>query len=223
MCGRFTLNVDLDELCRFFDVPTLAPLLGPRFNIAPSQGIPTIRFDAKAGKRQLALLKWGLVPYWAKDPAIGNKLINARAETAGEKPSFREAFRKRRCLIPTTGFYEWQRQKGRKQPFHICMKGGGLFAMAGLWECWDKGGESLETCTILTTEPNDLMRPIHDRMPVILAREDYAKWLSVEPARADELHSLCKPFAAGPMEAFPVQTTVNNPRNEGPECLLPFE
>jgi putative SOS response-associated peptidase YedK len=223
MCGRYSLGVGLEDLCRFFDIPLIASLLEPRFNIAPTQGALVVRSKPADGAREIALLKWGLVPFWAKDTAIGSKLINARSETAAEKPSFRDAFRKRRCLIPTTGFYEWQRRKGGKQPFHIRMKGGGLFAMAGLWERWEKSGEPLETCTILTTEPNELMAPIHDRMPVILSSADFPAWLGEKPTEPDGLRALLKPHASDAMEAFPVQTIVNNPRNESPDCLLPFE
>ncbi len=219
MCGRFTLNVGLEDLCRFFDLPLIASLLEPRFNIAPTQSILVLRKQPTGGPREIALLKWGLVPSWAKDPGIGNKLINARSETAAEKPSFRDAFRKRRCLIPATGFYEWQRRNGGKQPFHIRMKGGGPFAMAGLWEHWEKGDEPLETCTILTTSPNELMKPLHDRMPVILPPDRFATWLGETPSTSDDLRLLMMPHAPEAMEAFPVRSTVNNPRNEGPECL----
>lgn len=223
MCGRYSLGVGLEDLCRFFDIPLIASLLEPRFNIAPTQGALVVRSKPAGGTREIALLKWGLVPSWAKDTAIGNKLINARSETVAEKPSFRDAFRKRRCLIPATGFYEWQRRKSGKQPFHIRMKGGGLFAMAGLWERWEKSSEPLETCTILTTEPNELMAPIHDRMPVILPRESFATWLGEVSASPESLRELMKPHAAGAMEAYPVKTIVNNPRNETSDCLLPFE
>jgi putative SOS response-associated peptidase YedK len=170
------------------------------------------------------MLKWGLIPSWAKDPAIGNRLINARSETVAAKPSFRHAFRKQRCLIPTDGFYEWQKLDKKKQPFYIRMKDKQLFAFAGLWEHWeDTSGSAIETCTILTTDANDILTPIHDRMPVILPATDYKLWLDSGVSETDHLVPLFRPYPPKKMEAVPVGTIVNNPKMEDPRCITPIE
>ncbi len=210
-------------LAKLFDLD--APPLEPRYNVAPSQPLLTVRLD-RDGEREWALLRWGLVPSWAKDPGIGNSLINARSETAPEKPSFRAAFKRRRCLVPADGFFEWQRRNKGKQPYYITLKDGKPFAFAGLWEMWTgPGGEELQTCTLLTTEANELVQPLHDRMPVILAPQDFDLWLG-KPGDADKeeitvLRHLLHPFPAEKMQAGPVSKSVNNPRNEGPECIEP--
>ena len=166
------------------------------------------------------MLKWGLIPAWAQDPAIGHKLINARSETVTEKPSFRDAFRKRRCLIPADGFYEWQRRGTNKQPYYFQMRGGSPFAMAGLWERWtNTDGEPVETCAILTTVCNDLLRPVHERMPVILKAEDYDRWLDESVRGAEPLIPLLRPYPAAEMVAHPVSLYVNNPEHDDERCL----
>ena len=220
MCGRFVLRASPEAMMTLFDLAE-APLLAPRYNIAPTQPVAAVRLD-HAGARQLTHFQWGLIPSWSKDPALGSKMINARAETAADKPAFRAAFNRRRCLIPATGFYGWQATDGRKQPMHIRAAGGGLLSLAGLWEVWHApdGGE-LETCTILTTTPNTLMEPIHNRMPVILDPADYAMWL--DPATAlDQLNHLLRPFAPEMLAAYPVSTAVNRPQNDTADCIAPL-
>jgi putative SOS response-associated peptidase YedK len=220
MCGRFTQFSSRSELARLFgfDEGDVAEM-PPRYNVAPTQVVAVVRQDD--GQHSFRAMRWGLIPSWAADPRIGNSLINARAETIASKPAFRSAFKSRRCLIPTTGFYEWVAVAGskRKQPLHIRMRDGQPFALAGLWERWrDEDGTDVESCTIITTEANDLMRPFHDRMPVILAPADYGKWL--DPATpADALQALLRPFPAKGMEAVLVGSYASNPRNEGPQCL----
>ena len=197
----------------------------PRYNIAPSQGILAVRAapDGGDGAREAAVLRWGLVPSWAKDPDIGNRVINARAETVAEKPSFRAAFRRRRCLVPATGFYEWRAASGPKQPYTIGMADGGPFAMAGLWEHWTgPDGAAVETCAILTTEANELLRPIHARMPVIVAPSDFDLWLDPALAMPELLAPLLRPFDAAAMAAHPVSRHVNNVRNDDPGCVEPL-
>jgi putative SOS response-associated peptidase YedK len=220
MCGRFTQYAQRAELARLLGIdPGDVPPRNPRYNIAPTQLVVVLRLDD--GQRSIREMRWGLIPSWAQDARIGNSLINARPETVASKPAFRSAFKSRRCLIPTTGFYEWTPLPGvkKKQPMHIRLKDGEPFALAGLWERWkDEGGATVESCTIITTEANELIRPIHDRMPVILAPNDYGAWLdSVTPAEA--LQALLRPFPPEAMEAVPVSTYVSNPRNVGPQCL----
>jgi putative SOS response-associated peptidase YedK len=194
-----------------------------RFNIAPTQPIAAVRWLPDEGQRQLSLLRWGLVPSWAKDPAMGNRMINARAETVAEKPSFRAAFKRRRCLIPADGYYEWQKVGKRKQPYYFRMKDDRPFAFAGLWEQWSGGKgdapEPMETCTIITTEANELGRPIHDRMPVIVHPDEYAFWLDPRVEDRSRLETLLRPYDPGEMMAEPVTTHVNNVRNDDPKCL----
>ena len=219
MCGRFTMYSSRDELARLFGFDTDdVPDQLPRYNIAPTQLVAVVRQDD--GQRVIKPLRWGLIPSWAKDAKIGNSLINARSETVAEKPAFRAAFKKRRCLIPTSGFFEWMATGGKKkQPLHIRLIDGRPFALAGLWEHWSGGaGDPVESCTILTTTANDLMRPFHDRMPVILAREDYGTWLDPETP-PERLQALLRPYPAEAMVAVPVGSYVSNPRNEGPQCL----
>lgn len=201
-----------------FDAPAQMP---PRYNIAPTQPVAAIRLTAETGKREFAALRWGLVPSWATDLKIGSRLINARSETAVSKPAFRAAFAKRRCLIPADGFYEWQPQGKEKQPYLIGMKDGEPFVFAGLWERWQ--GENLpplETCTILTTTANELMKPLHERMPVILAPADCQCWLDPTTPKA-EAEALLRPWAADTLNAVPVGKWVNNPRHDDPRCLEP--
>lgn len=218
MCGRFTLSQSAAAIASAFHLNEV-PNLEPQYNIAPTQTVATIQ-QTEPNQRQLKMLRWGLIPAWAKDAAIGARLINARSETVNEKPSFRSAFRQRRCLIVADGFYEWQRQAGKKQPFHIRLQNGQPFAFAGLWEHWQSPeGELIESCTILTTEANDLLRPIHDRMPVILEPEVYDVWLDLTAAQPDKLQQLLHPYPAKAMTAYAVSTKVNKPTNNTPECI----
>jgi putative SOS response-associated peptidase YedK len=168
------------------------------------------------------VVRWGLIPSWADDASIGNRLINARAETAAEKPSFRSAFKHRRCLIPTSGFYEWQKVGTKKQPHYIRRPDEVPFAFAGLWERWEKGGEPIESCTILTTEANGMMRPIHDRMPVILGPEAWGQWLDPEGKESLPLKPLLRPYPDDWLTAYPVSTRVNNPKYDAPACVAPL-
>lgn len=221
MCGRFTQTALPAVIAQEFGVAT-PPLFTPRYNIAPSQPIAAIRIDPDTATRTLAMLRWGLIPSWAKDPKIGYQCINAKAETVAEKPSFRAAFKKRRCLVIATGFYEWQVQGRAKQPLWIGLKSHRPFAFAGLWEQWKPTeGEPLETCTILTTEPNELLAPIHNRMPVILAPTAYDQWLNPTFQRAESLKALLRPYSSEELTAYPVSTLVNNPRNDVRQCLEP--
>lgn len=223
MCGRFNLRTPTHQLVEIFDlvrVPDAADL-APRYNIAPTQPVAAIR-QTDLG-RELALLRWGLIPPWADDPKIGNRMINARAETVATKPAFRSAFRERRCLIPADGFYEWKRlDSRRKQPYCIATDDGSPLALAGLWERWRRGGESIESCTILTTEANELLAEMHDRMPVVLPRDAWDRWLDPDGRDVDELQSLLVPFPAVQMRAWPVSPLVNNPRHEEPGCIEPL-
>ena len=221
MCGRFSQTASREVIAQQFELDD-PPLFKPRYNIAPSQHVTTVRLDPDAGKRECIMLRWGLIPSWAKDPKIGNLCINAKAETVAEKPSFRSAFRKRRCLVVATGFYEWQVQGRTKQPMWIGLRSQRPFAFAGLWEHWTPAeGEPLETCTIITTEPNDLIAPIHNRMPVILAPASYGQWLDPTFQQTDSLKGLLRPYPGEELTAYPVSTLVNNPRHDTPQCLEP--
>jgi putative SOS response-associated peptidase YedK len=195
------------------------PELFPRFNIAPGQAVAVVREMPEAQDRRLAYLRWGLIPAWADDPSFGNRLANARSETAAAKPSFRSAFRSRRCLVVADGFYEWQRADGRKQPYFVGLRGDRPFGLAGLWERWEKGGEPVESCTILTTQANGLMRPIHERMPVIVPPDRYGLWLDPRCHDTAMLESLLRPFPAEGMLAYRVSALVNNTRNDVPRCV----
>jgi len=222
MCGRFTLFEADKVLSREFGVSGI-PALPPRYNIAPSQNVATVRATLTARGREIALLRWGLIPSWSKDPAIGNRLINARAETASEKPSFRNAFRRHRCLIPTSGFYEWRRQERGKQPYFIRMRDGRPFAFAGLWDRWENPDKGvIETCTILTTAANAVLAPIHDRMPVILPSTGYARWLDPSSQDPDSLAPLLVPSPPEEMLAFPVNARVNAPSVDDEKCIAPL-
>jgi putative SOS response-associated peptidase YedK len=220
MCGRFTLSTPAEQVAATFAVADPPPLT-PRYNVAPSQVIAVVGLKADGTRRGLALLRWGLVPSWATDPNAGPRPINARAETILSKPTFREPFRRRRCLIPADGFYEWRKSGTRKTPCHIRLKGGGLLAFAGLWDTWSGPDEArLATCCIITVAANELVRPIHDRMPVILPPDDYDRWLSPSTPEA-ELVGLLRPYPADEMVVVPVGPAVNSVTNDGPECLTP--
>ncbi|MEX0716316.1 MAG: SOS response-associated peptidase [Planctomycetaceae bacterium] len=222
MCGRYNLRTPPGELAKVFELDRWADVV-PRYNIAPTQSVPAIRVID--GERRLDLLQWGLIPSWADDPKIGNRLINARADTVASKPSFRSAFRKRRCLVPADGFYEWRKTSTKtKQPFHVTLKCGSPFGFAGLWERWAKGAEGpIESFTIITTDANELVADIHDRMPVILPAEHYGVWLDLEIDDSKALESLLVPYSANEMLAVPVSTAVNSPRNDSPECIVPVQ
>lgn len=221
MCGRFTLRTPAERVKREFLLEEV-PSIEARFNIAPTQNILAIRHSPDGS--EAIMLKWGLIPSWAKDDSIGAKLINARSETVDEKPSFREAFKRRRCIIPADGFYEWQRTGDRKQPFYFRLKDDRLFGFAGLWEKWHSpDGESLETCSILTTEANSVLKTMHDRMPVILDPEAYDLWLDEDVRKQDLRKELLRPFPASEMMAYPVSTAINSPQHQGKELVLPVE
>jgi putative SOS response-associated peptidase YedK len=220
VCGRFNQTASGEEVAEAFGLDE-TPELAPRYNIAPTQPVAVVGVQPKTGRRGLALLKWGLVPRESLGGERG--FINARAETAWEKPSFREAFAHRRCLVPATGFYEWQTLDAkRRQPWLIRLASGHLFAFAGLWEPPAAAlPGAVPTCTILTTEPNEVARPIHDRMPVILDPSEYARWLEPAVTIPAEVRPLLRPYPAAAMTAFPVSTAVNNPAFDDPACLAP--
>ena len=219
MCGRYTLHHKPAEIEERFEVDFDNSDFTPRYNIAPSQMIATIR---QTDTREVALCKWGLIPFWAKDPAIGNKMINAKAETLAEKPSFKNALAKRRCLIPADGFYEWKKQgKTPSKPIYIRRRDNGLFAFAGLWETWKTPeGDKLQSCTIVTTEPNELIAKFHHRMAVILRPEDEATWLDPKNSATDVL-PLLKPYPPEELEAFEVSRAVNTPSVDDASCIAP--
>jgi putative SOS response-associated peptidase YedK len=221
MCGRFTLTVDPAQLQEAFPWVDVPAEITPRFNIAPTQPVAVV---ANNGEKRLEFFNWGLIPSWAKDPAIGNRMINARAETLAEKPAFRTAFRRRRCLVLADGFYEWKQEPGSKTktPLYIHMKDGKPFAFAGLWESWNsKDGSNILSCTIITTEPNKLLEEVHNRMPVILPENAYSEWLDPSEKRPDELTQLLQPYPDGDLEVYPVSKLVNKPSNELPDCIKP--
>ncbi|MEZ4732253.1 MAG: SOS response-associated peptidase [Caldilineaceae bacterium] len=229
MCGRFTLSALPEQVATLFELPA-EPVLAPRYNIAPTQPVAIVRMkpqNDEPAMREWALTYWGLVPSWSKDPSIGARMINARSETVTEKPAFRAAFKRRRCLVPASGFFEWQKQGKTKQPYYITTPNGAPFAIAGLWEYWEgPNGSALESCTLLTTSANELMKPLHDRMPVIIQPDDYAQWLGngreEAPRELDELHHLLRPYADDGLVAYPVSTYVSNTRNEGVDCVRPL-
>ena len=245
MCGRYALYSSKKAIASAFNL-SKEPDPTPRYNVAPSQPVSAVTqvadsddssgnsSDNSSGsvpdsvpdsERVYRVFQWGLIPSWAKDPAIGNRMINARAETAAEKPSFRSAFKRRRCLVIADGFYEWKKAapkaaKGKKQPYFIQLADQSILGMAGLWERWQSAdGSYIESCTILTTEPNSLMQTIHNRMPVILHPQDYDQWLDPTEQNRERLQPLLRPFEAEAMQMYPVSTTVNNPRNDSHECI----
>jgi putative SOS response-associated peptidase YedK len=223
MCGRFTLTIDPDHLQEAFPWAVIPNVLSPRYNIAPSQPVAVI---PNTGDKTLAMYKWGLIPSWSKDPSIGDRMINARAESLAEKPSFRNAYRRRRCLILADGFYEWKLSPGMKskQPMYIRMKENRPFAFAGLWELWNApDGTEIRSCTIITTQPNALLEPIHNRMPVILSAENYELWLAQEDKQPAQLNELLAPYPAEEMFAFPVSKMVNRPEYDSPDLIKPVD
>jgi putative SOS response-associated peptidase YedK len=219
VCGRYTLSTPADLVAELFELET-TPELAPRYNIAPSQEAAVVRKSADG--RRLDLLRWGLIPFWAKDAKIGYRTINARSETAAAKPAFRAAFRRRRCLVVADGFYEWARRGDSKQPYHFRLAGSGPMAFAGLWESWnDPEGGPLESFTILTTEANSLVAQAHPRMPVILPPGSHRSWLSDAVTAPEALQPMLVPYPAAEMEGFAVSTRVNSPRNDSAECVEP--
>jgi putative SOS response-associated peptidase YedK len=236
MCGRYTSSSTVADLASVFEVEEVrAEELPPRYNVAPSTPVYAVALSGKdqdkGPHRTLGTFRWGLVPSWAKDPSVGNRMINARAEGIAKKPSYRNALARRRCLIPADAFYEWQKRiKGDgkpagKLPYAVRRRDGRPMALAGIWEVWrgkdEPDAEPLRTCAIVTTEANELMAPIHDRMPVVLEPEDWDKWL--DPATdLSVVEGLLKPAADGVLEAFPVSSRVNNVKNDGPELLDPL-
>ena len=226
MCGRYSLTTPEEAVRRLFAYEGPPRNLAPRYNIAPTQEAPVVR-AGRDGGRELALLRWGLIPAWARDPAIGSRLINARIESAARKPSFRDALRRRRCLVVADGFYEWGGEGPNRRPYRVRRRDGLPFAFAGLWERWQGPVEGkpavLETFTILTTRANALVAPIHDRMPVIVDPAAYEAWLDAETTPPAAVLPLLVSVPAEPFEIYPVSARVNNPRNDDAGCIAPVE
>ncbi len=219
MCGRFTLTQPAEAVAQRFGAQMILFEFGSRYNIAPSQPVAVV---LQNGERRIEACRWGLVPFWAKEPDIGNRLINARAETLAEKPAFKYSLTRRRCLIPADGFYEWRKEGNRRIPVYIRRRDGGLFAFAGLWDEWQSpDGSPLRTCTIITTEPNALVATIHNRMPAILLPEQESQWLDTSLKEPSRLLALLQPYPAEELEAYAVSTRVNNPGNDDPLCIQP--
>ena len=224
MCGRFTLHHSTEQVAERFTVQQVLFPLEARYNIAPAQAVPVVANSPTAGVRWMEAMKWGLVPFWAKNPEIGNRLINARAETIAEKPSYKQALKRRRCIVPGDGFYEWKAESGARIPHHIRRRDGELFGFAGLWEEWEApDGSPLRTCAIITVAPNELMAPIHNRMPAILRSEDEAAWLDPEFQNTDAIVALLQAYPAENMQAYPVSRYVNAPQNDDESCLEAVE
>ncbi len=224
MCGRARLSSDVSEIKLVFSVPPERP--SPNFaaswNVAPTDSLPIVRYDARAGERSLDLMRWGLVPYWSKDIKIGYSTINAKAEGIDTRPAFREPFQRRRCLVPLDSFYEWQKIGNERQPYAVALSDRRLMAMAGLWDNWrSPAGERLRSFTIVTTTPNALLAPLHDRMPVILDPEAWPLWLGEATADPDKLKALLAPYPAEKMAAWPVSKRVGNVKNNDPSLLEP--
>jgi putative SOS response-associated peptidase YedK len=221
MCGRFGRFAPAETLAEQFDI-AVPDSLEARYNIAPRQDVLVVCPDGRGG-REGRFLNWGLVPFWADDPKIGDKMINARAESVFDKPAFKASARRRRCLAPADGFFEWMSRKSGKQPFFIRMKNGDrLMALAGIWDRWESDDRIVESFSILTTEANELVAPIHDRMPVVVDENDYGYWLDPD-AETERLKQMLGPFPSDRMEAYPVSTKVNNPQNDTPDCVQPQE
>jgi putative SOS response-associated peptidase YedK len=217
MCGRFTLRSSPERIKREFQLQE-EPIVEARFNIAPTQSILAVR--EIEDEREATLLKWGLIPSWAKDDLMSARLINARSETVAEKPAFREAFKRSRCIIPADGFYEWKREGAGKQPFFFSLRDGRVFGFAGLWDRWrGPDGGVIESCTILTTEANEVLKEVHDRMPVILHPETYDQWLDDDVRAVESLKELLGPYPASQMTAYPVSAQVNSPRSQGEDLI----
>ena len=223
MCARYSLIATAEELVEWFKLRKKIEL-APRYNIAPTQAVAVVRQDAPGGERRYDLMRWGLIPHWAKDTSMANRMINARSETVAEKPGFRNALRRRRCILPCSGYYEWKKLDKRKQPYWIRMKDAPLFAFAALWESWNSpDGGTIESCALLTMDAIASMRPIHDRMPVVLLPGQYDAWLDPAQQSGETALKLVRPLGDGLLEAIPVSTHVNNSRHEGPACVAPPE
>ena len=223
MCGRYKLSRRKQIVDEYFNSPPDEQDWNPRYNIAPTQPVPVIRQHPKEPVRTLSLMKWGLIPSWAKDPSAAARMINARSETASTLPAFRDALKFRRCLIPADGFYEWLRAGNAKQPFCFEVGDGELFAFAGIWDRWQGGGIAVETCSILTTTPNVVTSAVHDRMPVILDRDDYDLWLDPGMQNVTAISELFKPYDARLMRCYPVSSRINSVVNDDEECSRPVE
>ena len=220
MCGRFGVFASPEALAEQFGLKE-PPDLKPRYNISPGQAVPVVRSAGEDRLRELAMLHWGLVPRWAKGPDVGNRLINARAETVFDKAAFRGAVRRRRGIVPADGFYEWTKKHDHKHPYFFCAANGRSLALAGLWERWEGPDEVIESCAILTTTANRTVKKIHDRMPVILAPESYDLWLASDLEGLDSLRDLFNPWPDLDMKSYPVSPYVNNTEHEGPRCIEP--
>jgi putative SOS response-associated peptidase YedK len=222
MCGRYSITTAPEAMRRLFGIKGALPNFPARYNVAPTQVVPVVRLDAE-GRRELVLLRWGLVPSWLKSIDQRYSMINARAETVATKPAYRGSFRERRCLVPADGFYEWKAEAGGKQPYRFTLKDGGLFAFAGLWDRWrDPAGGTVESFTIIVTDPNELARAVHDRMPVILDPAAWESWLGSKSKTAD-LVALLQPLPAEAMAVARVSRRVNSPKNDDPSLILPIE
>lgn len=222
MCGRYTVSSPGDVIAEVFSLAA-PPELAARYNVAPTQRVPIVRVPAPGAPRELATVRWGLVPAWAKDPEIGNRLINARAETVAEKPAFRGPFKRQRCLVVADGFYEWKPEERRKQPWLFRRPDGRPFGIAGLWSRWaDPAAGDLESCTLITTTPNAVLAQVHDRMPAILAPEGFRLWLDPAMDDAAQLLAFLRPAADDLLEGYPVGLAVNNPANDRPDCIAPL-
>jgi putative SOS response-associated peptidase YedK len=223
VCGRYARRSDKQKIAELFAVNgPVIPDFGPSWSVAPQTFQPVVRLNRDIGQREIVLMRWGLIPYWAKDPSIGLRTINAKAETITTAPAFREAIKLRRCLVPADAFYEWQKLGAKtKQPFAIAMKDEKPYALAGLWEKWKdtKAGVDLLTFTVITTDPNEVVQPLHDRMPVIIPEQDYDRWLKADPERPPI--DLLRPYDADKMTAWKVDKAVGNVKNDGPELIEP--
>jgi len=223
MCGRYRLSRRKQLIEEYFDSAGQDDWI-PRYNVAPTQPVPVVRQNPKEPRRELSLVRWGLIPWWAKDSSGSAGMINARSETAATKPAFRDALKLRRCLIPADGFYEWQKTGNSKQPYCFEVNEGQLFAFAGIWETWkDASRKTIETCSILTTTPNAVTSSVHDRMPVILDPDNYDLWLDPEMTNADAASDMLKPFDAGLMRGYPVSARVNHVANDDEACSIPIQ
>jgi len=222
MCGRYTQISSPQKISKEFKVPfNITPKFHPAYNIAPSQ--PVLALLVENNNQKFDFVNWGLIPSWAKDPAIGNRMINARAETISEKPSYRGPFKHSRCLVIADGFYEWKKGPGASQPYYIRLKSKNPFGFAGLWSHWTSDdGSEIRSCTIITTEADDFMRPIHNRMPVILQEKARGEWLDPHNSDQKTLLSLLGPYPAKEMEAYPISKIVNSPINDLPDCIKPI-
>ncbi|MCW8815032.1 MAG: SOS response-associated peptidase [Chlorobium sp.] len=221
MCGRFVLFIPLQDVAKEFQVSQLSFGFEPDYNIAPSRNVPLV---IRKTDNRLILSRWGFVPVWADDPAIGNRMINARAETVTAKPAFKKAITSQRCIVPANGFYEWRKTGGKKQPVYIRLKSERLMAMAGIYNTWvSPSGETVNTFAIITTQPNELIKEIHNRMPVLLRPDQYEEWLQTEKLSPEALDAIFKPFPPEALEGHDVSPMMNAPANNSPENLEPLE